>query len=66
MNRVHSKDEDSQDEERVRRFRALTEESKIKVLTLARGLNGEDPRALKLAKKYQAGKITIDKLTNAL
>ena len=66
MNRSHAKDEDSQDEERVRRFRALTEESKIKVLTLAHGLADKDPRILRLGEKYQAGKITIDELANSL
>ncbi len=64
MNR--SQDEDSQDEERVRRFRALTEESKIKVLTLAQGLADKDPRILRLEEKYRAGEISADEFANAL
>ena len=50
----------------ARRLDALTEESKIRVLTLAHGLADKDPRVLRLAEKYQAGGMTIDKLANAL
>jgi hypothetical protein len=61
-----SQDEDSQDEERVRRFRALTEESKIKVLTLAHGLADKDPYTLDLVGKYRAGGISADELATSL